>query len=368
MCCTDETRLDEKTEVFKDGFDALEHKLSDRYYTSVAAFSADLTAVLLPVVARLDGMEGDFGIHDITDIHAQLNGVQPGTAQHLALSHEQKELKKVTKRIAKAVKEMVDVARKKEAELKGIPFEKEMGEWAAFDARLEKSILPKDNGAKLSGDTSVSVVGGASPSPRNRSSSGTEDTVMHDAEDVAQQDQTLKDEADAHAMKAMNVGALKNQPLSPPTSTSGTPNNLDDSAAQMSSSAIISALPPGDSRAQVKDPWANGGTPWYLDAFDISGTTVHDERWTGKRAMSEALSEMDEETLQDLKEQSTGAATEEDSNATAATSRPRRTRASTIAEPAAEADGPETDEQKVAREKREKANAKRRAQRRRNKW
>ena len=50
-------------------------------------------------------------------------------------------------------------------------------------------------------------------------------------------------------------------------------------------------------------PLSNGGIPWYMDPFDPEGTTVQEERWTGRelvRGMSEELSDMDEEELSGL--------------------------------------------------------------------
>ncbi len=44
----------------------------------------------------------------------------------------------------------------------------------------------------------------------------------------------------------------------------------------------------------------NGGVPWYMAVFDPVGTTIEEERWTGRelvRGMSEELSDMDEEEL-----------------------------------------------------------------------
>lgn len=46
-----------------------------------------------------------------------------------------------------------------------------------------------------------------------------------------------------------------------------------------------------------------GGIPWYMDPFDPVGTTIQEERWTGRelvRGMSEDLSDMDEEELSGL--------------------------------------------------------------------
>ncbi|KAL1311711.1 hypothetical protein AAFC00_001812 [Neodothiora populina] len=401
-------KLDEKTEMFKEGFESLEHKLADRYYTSVAEFSSDLTNVLLPVIASLDGVPEKSGIRDINDIHDQLNGAPPGTAQHLALSHEQKESKKVTKRIAKAVKEMLDAVRLKEAELKGIPFEKEMGEWAAFDARLESSLaathppLPNSDASKyLTENPTASAVAGASPSPQNSVAATT------DVADNTESAMRLLDATgdDIHISKRPRTRSAENKDV-PTASTVGTLSIVANAQVKQppsppdSTSSVLQHI-----QAPVEDPWAKGGTPWYLEAFDISGTTVYDERWTGKRAMSEDLSEMDDETLQDLKEQSTGATTaEEDRTTTAKVSAPstaastrqrRTTRASLAAEveqqqqqqqqqqlaedadeeeeqededEEAEVVVEETEERIAAREKRDKVNAKRRAQRRRNRW
>ena len=50
-------------------------------------------------------------------------------------------------------------------------------------------------------------------------------------------------------------------------------------------------------------PLAQGGIQWYMQPFDPIGTTIHEERWTGRdvmRGMSEELSELDEDELEDL--------------------------------------------------------------------
>jgi NuA3 HAT complex component NTO1 len=69
------------------------------------------------------------------------------------------------------------------------------------------------------------------------------------------------------------------EPISPPTSSAGS----------------------AESSAELADV---GGVPWYLEHFDPVGTTVHEERYTGRevlRGMSEELSDMDEDTLTELK-------------------------------------------------------------------
>lgn len=51
------------------------------------------------------------------------------------------------------------------------------------------------------------------------------------------------------------------------------------------------------------NPLSQGGIQWYMQPFDPMGTTIHEERWTGRevmRGLSEELSELDEEELKDL--------------------------------------------------------------------
>jgi NuA3 HAT complex component NTO1 len=63
--------------------------------------------------------------------------------------------------------------------------------------------------------------------------------------------------------------------------------------------------PPSNStdNQQQAASMAQGGIQWYMQPFDPVGTTIHEERWTGRdvlRGMSEELSEMDEDEMQDL--------------------------------------------------------------------
>lgn len=62
-------------------------------------------------------------------------------------------------------------------------------------------------------------------------------------------------------------------------------------------------LTPPRSEKNLLDPLHNGGVPWYLKAFDIHGTTVHEPVWEGPqvlRDMSEDLSELDDDELDGL--------------------------------------------------------------------
>ena len=65
----------------------------------------------------------------------------------------------------------------------------------------------------------------------------------------------------------------------------------------------VPPTPPLSSEGAPSAALSYGGIPWYMDPFDPVGTTIHEERWTGRdvvRGMSEELSDMDEEELQSL--------------------------------------------------------------------
>jgi NuA3 HAT complex component NTO1 len=61
--------------------------------------------------------------------------------------------------------------------------------------------------------------------------------------------------------------------------------------------------PPSSSEDEEPAPFAHGGIPWYMKPFDPIGTTIHEERWTGRevlRGMSEELSELDDDEIRGL--------------------------------------------------------------------
>lgn len=390
-------RSDEKNQFFKNGFDEIEQRLNDRYYTSVAVFMFDLASSLSPVLAQSDPTHHSADVHDLKTIFYQLNQHKAGTTEHMTLSEEQKKLKSTTKRIVKAVLEQCETAMEKEAQLKGLPYEKDLSAWADFDARLENSDasrrMSSTNGAlseKMA--ASVSAIAGASPSPKQSISSGG-DVEIRDSERAdsklsnddlqsarstraaAAHPTPLPADKPASYASSTHSSSFKStdkptEPLSPPISTSSTAQtNMPSVAAQGYAQLLHS----------VEDPMARGGIPWYVADFDPMGTTVHDERWTGPeqiRAMSEALSEMDEETLLSLMDGKGDA--DEGKEVTTRTTRKSNGRAGKKAatgavtateEAGGDAEGKDQpEEEKSEREKKDKINAKRRAARRRTKW
>lgn len=316
--------------MFRAGTDILAHRLRERYYTSVSDFSRDLSQVFLSKLAEGDNLDPSSSA-DINTIHQKLNEVPAGTAEHHALSHDQKELKKLAKRIVKAVKELTEAAVKKEAELRGLQHEETMRKiesLSLFSADVTKSIEPDNDEnkdvTKRRSVSNASAVAGASPDVKADG-----DVEMHDAD----ADGSIEDNvpvtnggldnldnptpaskaascaSSTHSHTIKTSSSKPTEPLSPPISTA--------SAHRPSTSN-------GNGQVGENDVFANGGVAWYLAPFDPVGTTVHEERYTGRevmRDMSEELSDMDEDTLMGLElsglDDSGSAATGSNSNTTA---------------------------------------------------
>lgn len=94
--------------------------------------------------------------------------------------------------------------------------------------------------------------------------------------------------------------------------TNGVPNHGPDSMIAEEHHEVeqvgearphVEPLTPALSSEGDVHPFANGGIPWYMVPFDPVGTTIEEERWTGRdmvRGMSEELSDMDEDELSGL--------------------------------------------------------------------
>lgn len=235
------------------------------------------------------GSEGDLGT-----VHSQLHDTKPSSAEHQALTQDQKDVKKLAKRILKAVKEPLEDALTREAELCGQQVEDEirkldaLGIFAPFKSLETEGDLddsPVKNAVRhLRSGSNVSITAGASPA------------------DDQDGDVEMQDEQTDPALTRLNLSNHKdillppNEPLTPPTSTSS--NSLNP--------ATTTAI------ANAADVFSQGGVPWYLVPFSPRGTTVHDERYMGRevlREMSEELSDMDEDTLTGLAGSAVGEST-----------------------------------------------------------
>ncbi|KAL9590235.1 MAG: hypothetical protein Q9203_000963 [Teloschistes exilis] len=269
--------LDPK-KIFQKGFSVLRARLSERYYTSTAAFFADFSAVFsetigLPVAA------------DNAEIEARVAG--DAAAKDLILEFKAK--KALAKRIIKAVQGIFEDAMRKESELCGRPFEKELRD---LDMIFENSLRSRRGSAGMIQGGILGEVEEYETLNGTGTSSSRQDGMEVDTEPLpphAGHELTPDEPNGAVHIGGTNVKSLMN------------------GASSMSMDPAVSSqreppTPPLSSAGQPQ-PLSAGGIPWYMEPFDPDGSTIHDERWTGRelvRGMSEELSDMDEAELSGL--------------------------------------------------------------------
>lgn len=103
-------------------------------------------------------------------------------------------------------------------------------------------------------------------------------------------------------------GASKQKSNTPPLGFDHSPpiQGLDRHTGKSGTNPGIQILEPPTppmSTGSDPQPLSTGGIPWYLETFDPDGTTIQEERWTGRdlvRGMSEELSDMGDEELSGL--------------------------------------------------------------------
>ncbi|KAF2198293.1 hypothetical protein GQ43DRAFT_483421 [Delitschia confertaspora ATCC 74209] len=293
--------------VFNDGFKSIQTKLEEKFYTSVAAFSSDLAAVFSDVI-------GFATITDVGDAENQLSGVA-----HSSLTPEQKEKKKLAKRIFKAIQQPLEEATRKEAELAGRPFEKELPNLEALlDQSLQRRAKIANGGLtpiKADGQTPAGKMEDEHPSNGAEqdmagisaseeqppgAKSGEEDTAHlapTPGTNPADQDTEMHD---VSSTEAAIVAQVSQDTVH--ASTNEAPPDIDTGENGDSEDAGQPITPPR-SENDLPAPLSHGGIPWYMEPFDPVGTTIHEERWTGRevlRDMSEELSELDDDELDGL--------------------------------------------------------------------
>ncbi|KAI9849693.1 MAG: nuA3 HAT complex component nto1 [Sclerophora amabilis] len=333
--------LDLKDGVFRDGFQIMQSKLQDGFYTSVSVFSTELGAVFSAGIgSEMKGVAADAS--------AQLSNAVSADV----LTPEQKDKRRLARRIIKAIQGSLEEATRKEAELGLRPFEEELKELGIL---LDNSVLSRRNSVNVSGPEDASdselrdlaseikepekLTNGASD-PQKVDGQGNErmtvdsetnqyPTITSNEDTPGLLDQTnretLNDDSKAIPTSAAESSELIPPPLSvhttneeipsaedlathtptagPTTSTFSLP---DPSNAPVHGSYTPSSPPSRYSpppKGNLLAPLTHGGVPWYLQTFDPEGTTIHEERWTGPevvRCMSEELSEIDDEILKGL--------------------------------------------------------------------
>lgn len=286
--------------VFSEGFSSIQTKLDEKYYTSVQTFSEDMAAVFSSVI-------GFTTITNVGDAEHQLSGVA-----HNSLTAEQKEKKKLAKRIIKAIQPLFEDALRKESDLAGRPFERELPD---LETLLDQRLGRRPSAAEtLQRTMEVESVGTADAEgePDDELLNGAmaeevakdKDAIQHAPtpdENAADHNDGARDDAADEAAIAAQLGQDAMH-----IATNGEKHDGDAMEVDQVGNGEEkrpAPLTPPRSENDLLAPLKEGGIPWYMEAFDPKGTTVHEERWSGRevlRDMSEELSELDDDELNGL--------------------------------------------------------------------
>ncbi|KAL4916511.1 hypothetical protein BDW62DRAFT_186171 [Aspergillus aurantiobrunneus] len=297
--------------IFRQGLFAIRTKLEQRYYTSVSSFSAHLASVFTSEI-------GVQPAGDTAELQMQISGRAP------ELSLEQREKRKMAKRIIKAIQPALEDAIRKESELNRQPFEQELKD---LDVMLGDSVLSgrgsEIDSAERTGDETFekskpekpelpatdTEMMDVEPGPTAKVGSGeavletTTESVAPDANKP--QPQSSEAQVVEAAVENGNVPAhmTTSIPVQPPSETQPAETTDEPGETDQTNEAPRVPLSPPALQGDQHHFLAQGGIQWYMQPFDPMGTTIHEERWTGRevmRGLSEELSELDEEELNDL--------------------------------------------------------------------
>jgi NuA3 HAT complex component NTO1 len=272
---TNDTSSYDPRGVFKEAVTDIKTKVEQHYYTSVQNFSEDMAAVY----------SSGIGLSTITgssDAHQQ-----PEVAAHSTLTADQKEIKKLAKRIIKGIQPPLDEALEKEASLTGRSKQAEQ-EIPSLEALFDQH-MQRQQAVSTAGDDVLQTV-----------ESDQHDALDAEAGKVNGAPTPEENIGDHHAMRdeAADEVAIAAQLGQDAMHADGEPSrdpmNIDQQAAP--------PTPPASDQDQ-HGIIHHGGVPSYLAKFDIAGTTVHEEVWDGRellREMSLDLSEVDEEELSNM--------------------------------------------------------------------
>lgn len=240
------------------------------------------------------------------------------------LSLEQREKRKLAKRIIKSTQPSLEDALRKESELSGKPFEKELKD---LDRILENSVLSRRASLPLLEEPQRDQTGGKEELPNGKETTADEEVAIGDkvqgpADEDRHDDFTHMDASIIDSTKEVEVNAVSNnqngEHLEPvdkealngdskaiheDASSTNVYPHTDSVGANENQRPILPPHNPRVDGEQELPPLAQGGIQWYMQPFDPIGTTIHEERWTGRevlRGMSEELSEIDEDELRDL--------------------------------------------------------------------
>lgn len=222
---------------------------------------------------------------------------------------DERDRRTLARRIVKAIEPLLEDASRKEAELNGRPYAQQIRE-------MDEALISRRGSLTESMATPGLDILESKPTAEVETFEDG-DIEMQDAVDViiknvpgpevATDNNIATEKPELFKSGSLLQGDHMVSASTPPASTNGFKHDASsiDVLASIPNPQLEPPTPPMSLEGHVQTLPCQGGIPWYVAQFDPAGTTIFEERWTGPeilRDMSEELSEMDEDELQDLGE------------------------------------------------------------------
>lgn len=300
----------------------LHAKFEKRAYTTTLAFSHDLCEVIhvgINVEAKPAGSD-----------EPTFELVEQSPTKHSNPYSEARDRKRLGKRIIKAVQPQLETALKAEADITSKPYtnlHKELE--GMIDASLEIRKLSTSNSqAELSvqADHDVVMADATDEAPITAAKSEVDgeantggeegDKMVVDELSIEVKDEDAAPNSNSETVVASTTdGAAAHEsegkPLLNGVTSAPTPPNTNGyvPVVAQNTTQLTPLTPPqsngslGQGTTTTDSTLTEGGILWYLRPFEPVGTTAIEEQWAGRdavRSLSEELTDMDEEELNDL--------------------------------------------------------------------
>lgn len=293
----------------------LEAKFERRFYTTTLAFAHDLCEVIHV------GINAE--TRPVTSDQPRFEPIDISPTKHNPYS-EAKDRKRLGKRILKSVQPQLEIALKAEADITSKPFDSLQKELEGMiDASLE---IRKPFGsqphpeAPAQSSEDVIMVDAAEEGHITVAAAGQDRTgdvtESVDQMDIDDQSIEVKEEESAQANGGIDQNTTAVGEDATGDNDKGLPSLVKSAPTPPDTNGYVPVSQHSQQPTPLTPPQSNGslgrgadntltegGVPWYLKNFELDGTTAIEEQWAGRdavRSLSEELTDMDEEELNDL--------------------------------------------------------------------
>lgn len=222
--------------------------------------------------------------------------------------------RRLAKRIVTGAIPLIENATQKQTEIFAKPYDRRYSEYENIEEVYSRKILATDITVPVVANRIQEpngFVGNLNNDKRVESVDSPSVQLSHTEPMQSDEDHDMKDYLEGDAITQLNqeLAADTEKTLAtntPPASMDGGKKNSDSHNGQglvTVNSAQNPPTPPLSTQGIQSYRIGHGGIPWFAHAFDPDGITILEERWSGRelmREMSEELSEISDDELQDL--------------------------------------------------------------------